>query len=134
MMRSVNIEKRREYQNKYYHRHKEEIRQRQRERNNRLRVEVRQYHREYKRRIKGEVLAHYGNGMLVCVVCGENSLPCLSIDHVAGGGKKHRRQASIRGNNIYGWLRKQGFPSGYQTLCMNCQFIKREQQLRSNIK
>ena len=32
----------------------------------------------------------------------------------------------IKGN-LYNWLIKNNFPSGFQTLCMNCQFIKREE-------
>jgi len=49
--------------------------------------------------IKTEVLTHYGKGYLACVICGESRLACLSIDHINGGGR-------------------------YQTLCMNCQFLK----------
>jgi len=32
-----------------------------------------------------------------------------------------------RGSRFYYWLRRQGYPEGYQTLCMNCQWIKRSE-------
>lgn len=49
-------------------------------------------------------------------------MACLSIDHIKGGGNKHLKL--IKGN-LYNWLIKNNFPTGFQTLCMNCQFIKR---------
>ena len=71
-----------------------------------------------------EILTHYGGGKLACVVCGEGRLACLSIDHINGGGTKHRKQMG-GGSAFYCWLKKQNYPKGYQTLCMNCQFVKR---------
>ncbi len=81
--------------------------------------------RRYNQRIKQEVLTHYGNGKLACVICGESRMACLSIDHIEGGGYKHKKQLGSR--NFYLWLKQQGYPKGYQTLCMNCQFLKKEQ-------
>jgi len=64
---------------------------------------------------KEAVLTHYGNGKLACVRCGEARLPCLTI---SGNNKR-------RGQGLYMWLKKYKYPEGYQTLCMNCQFIKK---------
>ena len=76
--------------------------------------------------IKAKVLTHYGNGKLACVRCGESRMACLSIDHVNGSGFKHRRKLGIgSGKPFYLWLKKNDYPIGYQTLCMNCQFVKR---------
>jgi hypothetical protein len=36
--------------------------------------------------IKKSVLHHYGNEKYECVLCGENRIVCLSIDHINGGG------------------------------------------------
>lgn len=82
------------------------------------------YHRERGLQLKTEVLTHYGNGKCECVICGENRLPCLSIDHINGGGAKHRRIIGSGGVKYYKWLKENNFPDGYQTLCMNDQFIK----------
>ena len=77
--------------------------------------------------VKTEILTHYGNGRLACVTCGESRLACLSIDHIDGGGVGHRKGLDKYGRygyKFYIWLKRQGLPKGYQTLCMNCQFVK----------
>lgn len=53
-----------------------------------------------------------------CAVCGENTPEFLTIDHVNGGGTKHRRQIS---GDFKKWLKSQGWPkNGYRLLCANC--------------
>lgn len=76
----------------------------------------------HKNRIK--VLSHYSPD-LCCVLCGFNKhVSALSIDHIDGNGNKMRK--AIKGHQrIYYWLKNNGFPKGFQVLCMNCQFIKR---------
>jgi hypothetical protein len=81
------------------------------------------------REFKIKVLTHYGNNKLACVKCGENHLACLSIDHINGGGEIDRQGAMGKGGHtFYRRLIKRGYPAGFQTLCMNCQFIKREER------
>lgn len=81
---------------------------------------------ERSRQIRLEVLKYYGNGRLACVQCSEERIGCLSIDHINGGGNKHRKMLGLRaGIHFYQWLRKQGYPLGFRTLCMNCQFCNR---------
>lgn len=63
-----------------------------------------------------EVIDAYGGAKCVC--CGENNIKFLTIDHVDGGGNEHRRQ--IGSPNIYGWLRRNNYPKGFQVLCYNC--------------
>ena len=74
--------------------------------------------------LKTEVLTHYGKGRLACVICGESRLACLSIDHIDGGGISHRKELNAYGYRFYNRLKRDHYPEGYQTLCMNCQFIK----------
>lgn len=80
-------------------------------------------------KLKTEVLSYYGNGKCSCVRCGYMDIRALSIDHIDDSGHKHRREGKIQ--NIYRWLRKNNFPEGYQTLCMNCQFIKRAEKYKN---
>ena len=60
------------------------------------------------------VFDHYGN---ICSCCGESIATFLTIDHMNGGGTKHRSKIN---NNLYTWLVKNNFPTGFQTLCFNC--------------
>ncbi len=87
-----------------------------------------QYARKAHAERKLRVLTHYGWGKSRCIECGENRLACLSVDHIGGGGLKHRKELGINsGSAFYSWLEKNGYPRGYQTLCMNCQYIKKEE-------
>jgi hypothetical protein len=72
------------------------------------------------RRTKTEVLDHYGNGRCAC--CGERQQEFLTIDHIHGGGRRHRQTCRI--GSIYFWLKKNGYPQGFQVLCMNCNLAK----------
>jgi len=74
----------------------------------------------YDRKI--EVLTHYGNGKCACIKCGFWDARALSIDHINGGGSKHIKSL---GKPFYDWLVENNYPDGYQTLCMNCQWIKK---------
>lgn len=78
---------------------------------------------------KLQVLCHYSDNKCACVICGEDDMTCLSLDHIDGGGGEHRRRI---GSHFYAWLIKQGYPEGYQTLCMNCQFKKRAHEEEFN--
>jgi hypothetical protein len=80
------------------------------------------YNQSRKPKLKEAVLTHYGNGKYACVKCGCDDSRTLSIDHINGGGAKHKK--SIK-TNLYQWLKNNNYPEGYQTLCMNCQWIKR---------
>jgi hypothetical protein len=70
------------------------------------------------RKRKVETINHYG---IVCACCGEDNVDLLTIDHVNGGGKKHRKEIGVRaGYGFYSWLRNNNFPTGFQVLCFNC--------------
>ncbi len=67
------------------------------------------------------VLLHYSNENPKCACCGERENKFLCIDHINGGGKKHRK---ITGSHFYRWVAKNGFPKGLQVLCHNCNMAK----------
>ena len=68
--------------------------------------------------IKSEVYAAYGDE---CSCCGETNSLFFQIDHIEGGGTKHRKKV---GGSMYRWLRKNNFPAGFQILCANCHIAK----------
>ena len=64
------------------------------------------------------VFQHYGKS---CACCGEDEPMFLTIDHVNNDGAAHRKgNGGSAHNNIYAWLVIRKFPSGFQTLCRNC--------------
>ena len=81
--------------------------------------------RDRDRKLKVEVLTYYGKDKCACVMCNESNLACLSIDHINGRGTRHRKGSLRTSHSFYLWLKKNDYPVGYQTLCMNCQFVKR---------
>lgn len=83
-----------------------------------------QIRQRWQRELRIEVLTHYGNGKCACVGCGESRLACLTIDHIYGWGNQHRKQSKRYGYSFYIQLKRDDYPKGYQTLCMNCQFCK----------
>lgn len=77
--------------------------------------------REYKRKLKIEVLTHYSlKGYLSCScpLCDIMIPEFLSLDHIDGKGAEHRKE--LTSGTIYQWVRNNGFPQGFQTLCHNC--------------
>jgi len=56
-----------------------------------------------------------------CACCGFDQPNALVIDHINGGGNKHRKEI---GPLLYRWLKEQGYPSGFQVLCANCNMSK----------
>lgn len=76
--------------------------------------------------LRVKVLTHYGNGKCACVKCGESRMACLSIDHILGGGNRHRKVYKNT-QSLYRLLLSEK-PKGYQTLCMNCQWVKRREE------
>ncbi len=77
-------------------------------------------HKSYlKLRIR--VIQHYGGK---CACCGMKPLKFLAIDHINGGGNKHRKKLG-GAYNFYLWLVRENFPKGFQVLCHNCNMATR---------
>lgn len=81
--------------------------------------------REYWQQLRHEVIMAYGG--YVCTCCGETEPMFLSIDHVNNDGAKHRRaigefksNGKGAGSRTLKWLKDNGYPRGFQVLCMNC--------------
>lgn len=93
-------------------------------------LRVKKRHKE----LRLDVLSHYSGGTprCQCPGCKCAIIEFLTIDHVDGNGAKHRkslgqyRKNGIRqsGRAILYWLKQNNYPSGFQVLCMNCNFGK----------
>lgn len=94
--------------------------------NNRVTRNQKNRTREIKQKI--EVLTHYGRGKCACLWCGFDIVAALTLDHIADDGYDDPRSGKI----LYRYLLKHNFPEGYQTLCMNCQYIKRDRNGNSS--
>ena len=73
--------------------------------------------RDWRKALRAETFRRYGGH---CQCCGESTSEFLCIDHINGGGVQHRKAVGRGGTGFYSWLRKQGYPDGYQVLCHNC--------------
>lgn len=68
--------------------------------------------------IKREVFAAYGGK---CSCCGEAEECFLTIDHIHGRGRSHRKMNNMEGFKLYLWLRRNGCPTdNFRLLCQNC--------------
>lgn len=71
--------------------------------------------RRYYNGLREQIIVGYG---AACACCGESHREFLALDHVNGGGTKHR--AAVKQSGIYLDAVKRGFPSDYRLLCHNC--------------
>lgn len=99
----LNGNKERAERRAYYHEH---------------RAQERAYNSAYFRRLREDIVQHYG---AMCACCGERQVKFLAIDHVHGGGNRHRR-AFGGSYSFYLDIKKRGFPTDFQILCHNCNF------------
>ncbi len=65
-------------------------------------------------------LSHYSNGNPKCSCCGEDKYEFLCIDHINGGGNKHRKEWRKNHGSLCHFLVSNGFPDGFRVLCHNC--------------
>jgi hypothetical protein len=72
-----------------------------------------------RKRLKDKIFDHYGR-VCSCSGCGEARQEFLTIDHINGGGKKHRQEIGGGGKKLHRWLIKNNFPKEFRTLCFNC--------------
>ena len=59
-----------------------------------------------------------------CVWCGIDDPIVMTLDHIANDGAAQRRALRKTGAAFYKWLRDEGYPAGFQVLCMNCNHAK----------
>ena len=81
------------------------------------------YYKRYQARLREEMFEAYGH---VCACCGEDEKTFLTLDHINGdGAEDQRKRKAAPGYGLFLSLKKDGWPSGYQVLCYNCNCAKR---------
>lgn len=79
--------------------------------------------REARYQLRLTALVYYSKGDTPeCTCCGETEIKFLAIDHIDGGGTIHRK--ATKSKYMMHWLKTQGYPDGFQTLCHNCNMAK----------
>ncbi len=71
-------------------------------------------------KIRERVFEHYGE-RCSWPGCNVSDMDMLQLDHIGGGGNKHRREVG-KGQQFYRYLIKNGFPAGLRVLCANHNF------------
>ena len=73
-------------------------------------------------KLKKQVMDKLGS---VCVRCGFTDIRALQVDHISGGGVHEYRNNPSGPRGIYRKILSDS--TGYQLLCANCNWIKREE-------
>lgn len=81
-------------------------------------AELAAYQRQRNAKLRKEVYAAYGG--YICACCGETEPLFLSIDHINNDGYVRRKGGEPVGVGLWQKLKNEGYPPGYQVLCMNC--------------
>lgn len=81
------------------------------------------YRKSNAMKLRRSIFEHYG---LKCSCCNEDELVFLVLDHIQDDGGKQRKELNLKsGEPFYRWIKNNGFPVGFQTLCHNCNHAKR---------
>lgn len=84
-------------------------------------------------RVKLEALAHYGkHGKAICRWrgCKVSDPDGLTLDHVNDDGSMQRKEKNRLGFELYSFLKRLGWPAGFQTLCGTHNLMKEVRRRR----
>ncbi len=71
--------------------------------------------KEWYRKLRDLVIQGYGGK---CTCCTEDRREFLTLEHIGGGGNKHRQK--MQQHQIFRQIIKSKFPNKYTILCWNC--------------
>lgn len=77
--------------------------------------------RQHQLNLREQAFDAYGGPY--CVNCGETFKEVLAIDHIHDDGSQDRK-ARGRGGTFIASLKREGWPEGFQILCLSCNFLK----------
>lgn len=79
-----------------------------------------------KSRLQAKLDAFDAYGGARCHWCKEDDIDVLVIDHIDNNGHDHKDRKGYKcgSNRLYTWLRFNGYPTGFQVLCANCNLAK----------
>lgn len=83
-------------------------------------LKEKEYQSAYKASKKYQAIMKLGGK---CCRCGFSDIRALCVDHINGGG--HKELSKISSVGVY--LKVIRGETGYQCLCMNCNWIKRDE-------
>ena len=71
--------------------------------------------------VQREALTHYGGR---CFCCGETEYLLLTLDHINGGGNRHRKDIGVAKGKmrLSDWAKRNNWPLMFQVACYNCNF------------
>lgn len=74
--------------------------------------------RESRAALRIEVLSYYSRDPFEpqCECCLENKIEFLALDHIYGGGNKHKKEV----RHVFSWAKRNGYPPMFRVLCHNC--------------
>lgn len=121
MKKTAKYNTKQEKRHAYYLANKEQVIKKTREWATNNPGKVKEYKKKGNQRLRKIIFEYYG---MKCVCCGETEYKFLSIDHIEGGGNKHRKSLGFGASTMYSWLKKNNFPKGFQVLCHNCNQAK----------
>jgi hypothetical protein len=74
--------------------------------------------KRFRRLQKEKIIENYGGK---CECCGIDEFEFLCLDHIHGGGSKHKRELKVIGNHFYKWVIDNNYPKDIlRLLCHNC--------------
>lgn len=82
------------------------------------------YRKRTRSRLREDMLDAYGR-CCACPNCPETNPAFLTLDHINGGGRAHRKEINS-GDGLLRRVRDEGYPADkYRLLCMNCNLLTR---------
>lgn len=95
-----------------------------------------EWRRDRYQKLRKIVLQHYGGDPPKCADCGCNIYEVLELDHINNDGAQERKRMR-NSSHLYQEIIKKDYPSIYQVLCKNCNWLKfrnYEESLRAGKK